>query len=50
MRFIPLEKWYGIILCCHSNRRDQTFKIDGFMTLKDGNLWYKLDGPSCYGN
>ena len=20
------------------------------MTLKEGNLWYKFEGPSCYGN
>ena len=46
MRFIPLQKWYDIILCCHSNRKGQT----GFMTLKEGNLWYKFEGPSCYGN
>ena len=24
--------------------------FDGFMTLKEGNLWYKFEGPSCYGN
>ena len=24
--------------------------FDGFMTLKEGNLWYIFEGPSCYGN
>ena len=24
--------------------------FDGFMTLKEGNLWYKFEGPSYYGN
>ena len=48
MRFILLQKWYDIILCCHSNRRGSNF--DGFMTLNEGNLWYKFEGPSCYGN
>ena len=23
MRFVPLQKWYDIILCCHSYRRVQ---------------------------
>ena len=27
MRFIPLQKWYDIILCCHSNRRVQTWMV-----------------------
>ena len=47
MRFIPLQKWFDIILCFHSSRRVQT---DGFMTLKEGNQWYKFEGPSYYGN
>ena len=24
--------------------------FDGFVTLKEGNLWYKFEGPTCYGN
>ena len=47
MSFIRLQKWYDIILCYHSNRRGQTLN---FMTLKLGNLWYKFEGPCCYGN
>ena len=27
MHFIPLQKWYDIILCCHSNRRVQTLMV-----------------------
>ena len=27
MLFIPLQKWYDIILCCHSNRRVQTLMV-----------------------
>ena len=47
MRFIPLQKWYDIILCCHSNRR---VDYDCFVALKEFNLWYKFHDPSCYGN
>ena len=47
MRFIPLQKWNDIILCFHSNRRAD---YDGLMTLKEGNIWYKFEGPSCCGN
>ena len=35
MHFIPLQK---------------SSDFDGFMTLKESNLWYKFEGPSCYGN
>ena len=27
MRFISLQKWYDIILCCHSNKRVQTSMV-----------------------
>ena len=27
MRFIPLQKWYDIILCSHSSRRVQTLMV-----------------------
>ena len=27
MRFIPLQKWNDIILCCHSNRMGQTLMV-----------------------
>ena len=27
MHFIPLQKWYNIIVCCHSNRRGQTLVV-----------------------
>ena len=48
MRFIPLQEWYDIILCCHNNRRSQAVMV--FRTLKEGNLSYKFEGPSYYGN
>ena len=27
MRFIPLQIWYNIILCCHRNRRGQSLMV-----------------------
>ena len=47
MRFIPLQKWYDIILCCHSNRLVPTLMVS---LLKECNLWYKFQSPSCYGS
>ena len=53
MHFIPLRRMvcvsyhcrYGMTSYCVQKGSD----FDGFMTLKEGNLWYKFEGPSCYG-
>ena len=31
-------------------RAEKGSDFDGFMTLKEGNLCYKFEGHSCYGN
>ena len=38
--------WHHTVLSYQQKGSD----FGSFMTLKEGNLWYKFEGPSCYGN
>ena len=38
MHFIPMQKWYDIILHCHSNRRGQTLMVSWRRVICDINL------------
>ena len=58
MHFIPLRSVVCVSYHCRNGMTSYCVVIategfrhfDGFMTLKEGNLWYKFEGPSCYGN
>ena len=44
MRFRQLQKSYCVVIATEGS------DIDGFITLKENHLWYKFQGPRCYGN
>ena len=57
MHFIALWSMVYISYHCRNGMTSYCVVIategvdfDGFMTLKECNLCYKFEGPSCYGN
>ena len=48
MGFIPLQKWYGITLCCHSSRRGKILMISRLW--RRVIIWYAFGSPSSFGN